>query len=146
MVGAGKVLSMLNLLRAARKKLPEPSVTDMRELVRVMRGGSISEPGPFLQALRVAALADVRPEMFETTRDFLTRTGGIEVATIQIASNPGEKTLREMAKHVAKDGKTLARVRVERALAGGLRIFRGGLLRDASWKGRVRRLVSNIIT
>ncbi|MCR4256615.1 MAG: hypothetical protein NUW08_02825 [Candidatus Uhrbacteria bacterium] len=137
---------MLELLRSARKNMSEPSEEDVREFVRVLRGGSISKPGSFLQTLRSAALADARPERFSVLRDFLMRTGGIDIATIQIASDPGKAVLAKMAKEVAKDDKTLTRVRVERALAGGLRIFRGGMLRDASWKGRVRRLISHIIT
>jgi F0F1-type ATP synthase delta subunit len=137
---------MLELLRSAQKTLPEPSEKDVRELVRVLRGGTVSKPGPFLQALRAVALADARPERFSVLRDLLTRTGGIDIATIQIATDPGKDALTKMARKLATDGKTLARVRVERALAGGIRVFRDGTLRDASWKGRVRRLVSNIIT
>ncbi|MEI7512207.1 MAG: hypothetical protein WCK01_01980 [Candidatus Uhrbacteria bacterium] len=135
---------MIDLLRSAWKELPEPSPVDAKELLRVLRGGFVSKPGAFLQALRKQVFASVKPETFRSAQDFLRRSGGVAVATVQLATDPGVRAVQEMTKEFSADGKTLARVRIERDLAGGARLFRGGVMKDMSWKGRVRQIVSKI--
>ena len=100
-------------------------------------------PPEAISALRQRVLELAGPEDFEDAKAFLERTGGVEVAYVQLAADPGEEEREKIRASYAKRG-VLARVRVDRGLAGGARLFAGGKLKDASWKGRVRKLLSAI--
>lgn len=98
-------------------------------------------PEQALPLLRKKALELAGPEDFERVRDFFAPHGGIETATVQLGADPGQTARAAMVADLAKQG-VLARVRIDRGLAGGVRLFRNGILKDASWKGRVRTLLT----
>jgi hypothetical protein len=100
-------------------------------------------PKDALPEIRKKILALARPEDFHLAKDFLERHGGADVATIQMAADPGEKERERITRDLANQG-ILARIRIDRDLAGGARLFKDGTLKDASWKGRVRRILSAI--
>ena len=100
-------------------------------------------PEQALPALRKRILELAGPEDFSTAKAFLEQHGGVETAYVQLASDIGEKERAKIQQDFAKQG-VLASVRVDRSLAGGARLFKGGKLTDASWKGRVRKILSAI--
>lgn len=123
--------------------LPAPTAEDLRQLSRVMRGESVSKPGEFLQAVRAEVMKRAGREDASLAARFLEQTGGANTVTIQVAVDPGEQTTQEMVKSYA-GGNALVRMRVERGLLGGLRVFQNGTLSDVSWRSRVRRLISRV--
>lgn len=123
-------------------KLPTPTREDLRQLARVRRGESVSKPGAFLKAVRAEVVRRATPEDMSVARDFLSRSGEADVVTVQTATHPDAKTGDAIAKAVSSEPDTLVRVRVERGLLGGLRLFRDGTLRDASWRSRVSGILS----
>ncbi|HVM90880.1 MAG TPA: hypothetical protein VMU11_03220 [Verrucomicrobiae bacterium] len=100
-------------------------------------------PQQALPEIRKKVLELAGPEDFEEAKTFLEANGGVEVATIQLAADPGPEVRAKIKHDLAKQG-VLARIRIDRGLAGGARLFKGGMLKDASWKGRVRKLLSAI--
>lgn len=123
-------------------KLPTPTREDLRQLARVRRGESVSKPGAFLKAVRAEVVRRATPDDASLARDFLSRSGAADVVTVQVAVEPDAKTGDAIAKAVSSEPDTLVRVRVERGLLGGLRLFRDGTLQDASWRSRVSGILS----
>lgn len=123
-------------------KLPTPTREDLRQLARVRRGESVSKPGVFLKAVRAEVVRRTTPDDASLARDFLSRSGAADVVTVQVATEPDAKTGDAIAKAVSSEPDTLVRVRVERGLLGGLRLFRNGALHDASWRSRVSGILS----
>lgn len=100
-------------------------------------------PEQALPAIRKRILELAGPEDFGTAKKFLEQHGGVETAYVQLAADHGEKERAKIQADFAKRG-ILARIRIDRSLAGGARLFMGGMLKDASWKGRVRKILSAI--
>jgi len=100
-------------------------------------------PEQAIPGLRQRVLELAGPEDFRRAKAFLEAHGGVEVATVQLAADPGEKERAKIQADFAKRG-ILARIRIDHGLAGGARLFSSGTLKDASWKGRVRRILSAI--
>jgi F0F1-type ATP synthase delta subunit len=100
-------------------------------------------PEQALPALRKRILELAGPEDFAAAKAFLEAHGGVEVAYVQLAADPGEKERAKIQADFAKRG-VLVRIRVDHGLAGGARLFSNGTLKDASWKGRVRKILSAI--
>jgi hypothetical protein len=100
-------------------------------------------PEAALPAVRKRVLELAGPEDFNRAKAFLEANGGVEVAYVQLAADPGEKELAKIKDSFVKQG-VLARIRIDKGLAGGARLFSKGTLKDASWKGRVRRILSAI--
>jgi F0F1-type ATP synthase delta subunit len=123
-------------------KLPTPTREDLRQLARVRRGESVSKPGAFLKAVRAEVVRRTTPDDASLARDFLSRSGTADVVTVQVAVEPDAKTGDAIAKAVSSEPDTLVRVRIERGLLGGLRLFRDGTLQDASWRSRVSGILS----
>jgi F0F1-type ATP synthase delta subunit len=125
-------------------KLPTPTREDLRQLARVRRGESVSKPGAFLKAVRAEVVRRTTPDDASLARDFLSRSGTADVVTVQVAVEPDAKTGDAIAKAVSSEPDTLVRVRIERGLLGGLRLFRHGTLHDASWRSKIRSVLSAI--
>jgi F0F1-type ATP synthase delta subunit len=100
-------------------------------------------PEQALSAIRKRVLELAGTEDFATAKAFLEQHGGVEVAYVQLAADPGDQERAKIRADFAKRG-ILARIRIDRSLAGGARLFMGGMLKDASWRGRVRRILSAI--
>ncbi|MEK7473861.1 MAG: F0F1 ATP synthase subunit delta [Patescibacteria group bacterium] len=127
------------LRKAIAKKTLKPE--DVSEALTVLRGGAVRIPGPLLSAFRLQLANE---PYSSATQAFLARTGGVSVVTIQAAVEPDAKTLASIRQTFIKDGRTLVRLRIEPSLAGGLRLFHDGHLLDASFRGRVRRLIEYV--
>ncbi len=125
-------------------KLPTPTREDLRQLARVRRGESVSKPDAFLKAVRAEVVRRATPDDASLARNFLARSGSADVVTVQVATEPDVKTRDAIVKAVSTEADTLVRVRVERGLLGGLRLFRQGTLHDASWRSRIRSVLSAI--
>lgn len=125
-------------------KLPVPTPDDLRQLSRVRRGENVLAPGSFLKAVRSEAIRRAAPEEAAALRTFLSRSGGADVATVQVATEPDAALRKEMTRSVSSDGDTLVRIRVYRDLLGGMRLFRNGTLSDASWRAKVRSVLGKL--
>ena len=126
---------------------PPPQNVHMENFFAVLSGALVSNPhkGNFSKAWEKLSYVNKEGLVHEVER-FLKNFSSRSFVTIQTPVFLEEKFRREIAEDIMEENRNIViRFEVEKSLLGGMRIFKDGILKDYSWKNKVKSISRNIL-